>query len=862
MNKIDAGSVLKIAALWLVSLLVAACGGGNVGGGASGAPGTPAFVAATQSAILSSAGGAVSLTAADGTVIQFDLPPGAVLTDTTFTLTTQAQAAGQRFNVLLQPPGLVFVNGLAATLTITLPSGQNLPANGALAYDGSLLPYTRLPDGRLQASLNALAGTAPANAVVRALQAGGRWVESLLPGKRVAASVNACGGAPLMQNMNGGLTALDAVEIELYGQCMVAAVRDLAANEQFAQAVNVALSVAGYLQRTGSGDAGGFISQASSIACIAYGQALERGRTTTITGMGSLYGLVKPIMFWEKTVQALGTSCNGIASDAYQTVIHDKTSEAIAFYAQVKPNLTDTTSSGYGQAKTEAAQSSQAKNEVLALNPAANLRNTLDTEVGNRAQPGVLDAMLQAPWLRCRNAQNQDELIALMTTLGNPDAVKKAAQYCGTQLTVQAKDAQGTVAAQLAQPLGGVNAGSQRVTDYLVASKTGRLSLNGPIMALRCPAGSNSGSENLLIKIDGATIQTLISPPYVNNPLEIDLAQALEAAHPGATANLTFATLTVERTGAPCGGFWGDNPAPLLSLTLQVGPPKILYGRDGAIFTANDDGTGETRLTPSNTGYQAAWSRDQSKIAFSVNDGLSVNLPGYDIYVMNADGSGLTNLGRGGGSSVSAHSPAWSPDGTRIAFTQLDLVGFSRSRLCIMKTDGTGVSCFAAPGEVIRLPQAVGPSWSPDGAKIAFNCLSYDRDPADPAVLAIYRQDICVMDADGGNQVNLTASFCSSCRSNSPDWSPDGTRIAFHYLENDISTVSLIGASGGMRTGLVVGRSPKWSPDGVRLVFYAFSVAADPASRVISLVSAQGGAVTPLNLPAMSPNVFPTSLDW
>ena len=860
MNKTDGVGLLKIVALWVISLLLAACGGGSGSGSSSGAPGTPAFVAATQSAILSSAGGAVSLTAADGTVIQFELPAGAVLTDTNFTLTTQAPAAGQRFNVVLLPSGLVFANGLAATLTITLPPGQSLPSSGALAYDGTLLPFTRLPDGRLQASLNALAGAAPANAVVRALQAGTRWVQSMAPGKRVAASVNACGGAPLLQNMNGGLTALNAVEIELYGQCMVAAVRDLAVNEQFAQAVNVALSVAAYLQRTGSGDSGGFISQASSIACIAYGQALERGRTTTITGMGSLYGLVKPIMFWEKTVQALGTSCSGIASSEYQTVIHDKTSEAIAFYAQVKPNITDTSSSAYASAKTEATQSSQAKNEVLALNPAATLRNTLNTEVGTRAQPGVLDAMLQAPWLHCRNSQNQDELISLMMTLQSPDAVKKAAQYCGTQLSVQAKDAQGTVTAQLAQPLGGVNAGNARVSDFLVASKTGRLSLNGPIMALRCPAGA-SGSENLVVKIDGATIQTLVSPPYLNNPLEIDLAQALEAAHPGATANLTFATLTVERVGAPCGGFWGDNPAPLLSLTVQVGPPKILYGRDGAIFTANDDGTGETRLTPNNTGYEAAWSRDQSKIAFSVNDGLSVNLPGYDIYVMNADGSGLTNIGRGGGGGVSATAPAWSPDGTRIAFTQQDLVGFSRARLCIMKTDGTGVSCFAAPGEVIRQPQAAGPSWSPDGTKIAFNCRSYDRDPADPAVLAIYRQDICVMDADGGNQVNLTASLCSFCRSNSPDWSPDGTSIAFYFLENDTSTVSLIGASGGMRTGLVVGRSPKWSPDGARLVFYSFSIA-DPASRVISLVNAQGGAVTPLNLPVMSPNVFPTSLDW
>lgn len=840
--------------MWFVALLLAACGGGGSGGG-SGAPGTPAFVAATQSTTLSSAGGAVSLTAADGTVIQFDLPPGAVLTDTTITLTTQAPAAGQRFNVLLQPPGLVFVNGLAATLTITLPSGQSLPASGALAYDGSLLPYTRLPDGRLQASLNALAGTAPVNAVVRALQAGGRRVASMVPGKRVAASVNACGGAPLLQNMSGGLTALDAVEIELYGQCMVAAVRDLAVNEQFAQAVNVALSVAAYLQRTGSGDAGGFISQASSIACIAYGQALERGRTTTITGMGSLYGLVKPIMFWEKTVQALGASCNGIASTAYQTVIHDKTSEAIAFYAQVKPNITDTSSSAYTSAKTEAEQSSQAKNEVLALNPAANLRNSLNAEVGNRAQPGVLDAMLQAPWLRCRNAQNQDELISLMGTLESPEAVKKAAQYCGTSLSVQARDSLGAVTAQLAQPLGGVDAGNTRVTDYLVASKTGRLSLNGPIMALRCPTGSGSGSENLLIKIDGTTIQTLISPPYLNNPLEINLAQALEAAHPGATANLTFASLTVERTGASCGGFWGNNPAPLLQLTLQVAPPKIIYGRNGAIFTARDDGTGETRLTPDNTGNQAAWSRDQSKIAFNGNE---------SIYVMNADGSGLVNIGRGNGTAVYAQGPAWSPDGTRIAFSQVQTTTFEDARLCIMNANGSGSRCFAnnvsyslpfgPTGILLFRAPPLGPSWSPDGTKIAIHCGSFD-----PPNSFTFREDICVIDVESGSQINLTSSFCSTCRSGGPDWSPDGSKIAFDYVVNSSFTVSLIGAAGAGRMDLTAGSGAKWSPDGARLLFYSN---ANPVSRVLSVVSAQGGAVTPLNLPAMNPNVTPTSLDW
>ncbi len=555
-----------------LSFLLASCGGSSGTPAVAAAPGattTPvAFTAARQSANLNATGGSVALTGADGTKYQLDLPAGALVGDTTLSLTTQAPGDGQQFNLLLQPAGLVFAGGNVGTLTIQLPAGTSLPTTGGLVYDGVLIPYTRLPDGRIQVSLSTFASatavTASTVAVV-AIQASDALAR---PRRIAAASTSVCGSAPTLQS-NGGLAAVTAVDIDLYGQCMVSAVQELAVTGQFAQAVRVAQSVAAYLQATGAGNATQLQAQASSIACTAYGLALDRARTTSASGMGVLYDLVKPIMFWEKTVQQLGASCAAIAADAYQTVIHTKTGEAMAHYAQQKPDITDTTGPAYSRARTEVAQSVQATKEVLALNPPAALRSTLTAEVAQRTQPGVLDAMLQAPWLRCRNMGNYDELISLMEALGGPASVKSAAQYCGTRLDASSRNASGLAIDQLSQALGGVSAGVQRVSGSLQASKTGALSVMGPIQALRCPVSPSGSGESLVLKMDGFVFQTLVSSPFINNLSDIDIGAALEAAHPGATSGLTQAVLTVERTGSPCVGFWGPAPVPLLSLTLN-----------------------------------------------------------------------------------------------------------------------------------------------------------------------------------------------------------------------------------------------------------------------------------------------------
>jgi Tol biopolymer transport system component len=122
-----------------------------------------------------------------------------------------------------------------------------------------------------------------------------------------------------------------------------------------------------------------------------------------------------------------------------------------------------------------------------------------------------------------------------------------------------------------------------------------------------------------------------------------------------------------------------------------------------------------------------AWSPDGSSIAFhSLRDG------NYDIYVMDADGSNEIRLTTDGSADL---NPVWSPDGLRIAFVSTRDADYE---LYVMNADGSDQQ---------RLTESGGrdehPTWSPDGSRIAF---SSDRDG---------RRELFVMDADGTNLERL-----------------------------------------------------------------------------------------------------------
>jgi Tol biopolymer transport system component len=309
-------------------------------------------------------------------------------------------------------------------------------------------------------------------------------------------------------------------------------------------------------------------------------------------------------------------------------------------------------------------------------------------------------------------------------------------------------------------------------------------------------------------------------------------------------------------------GVLGVLAAGVFAVPAQATPPGT-NGRIAFITAATPfqvetiEPDGSQRSGPLVTGLQPAWSPDGTRIAYVASTGgIS------QIFVMNADGSGQTQVTHETTTTTAASWPAWSPDGKRIAFTR-DAPN-NKSQLAVIDADGSAEAALT-PVPAALLGHDESPAWSPDGTKIAF-----DRWAAQT------QTDVWVMNADGSGATQLThtpdpddGGFSSV-----PRWSPDGTRIAFATNQDNLphdnnlsgSEIYVMNADGSSPVRLTHDDTDdvpgSWSPDGKQIVYGHTTVRdRDPGSFQLFAVNADGSGAHKLLDDAASPDWQTTEPD-
>ena len=237
-----------------------------------------------------------------------------------------------------------------------------------------------------------------------------------------------------------------------------------------------------------------------------------------------------------------------------------------------------------------------------------------------------------------------------------------------------------------------------------------------------------------------------------------------------------------------------------LILIMATAPARSAWAEPTSPLAASQDGGEVVRLTTDGVFKQRpAWSPDGSWLAFSRHEGATIFL-----YLLSADGTRQRRLTK---RTNPEYDAVWSPDGRRLAFSFVNISPNQGDvEVYTIGIDGDDLAPLAVTGK--KLSHEESPHWSPDGRWITYSSTRHGN------------QEIYMSRTDGSDTRRLTSDPAIDAH---PAWSPDGRKLVFATNRWGDLELAVVRVADAKITRLTTSRGlddyPVWSSDGKQIAF-------------------------------------------